>query len=104
MNPPWATERRAAGGTQNAAEPTAEVHVLSMSSSASDFWMGSNCLSGSACEASSLSSAIFDDLHGQNAQLFGSAAATSMLTIIGVVILLTPVLIRTWREFSRKGV
>ena len=25
-----------------------------------------------------------------------------MLTIIGVVILLTPVLIRTWREFNRK--
>ena len=57
-----------------------------------------------SANASSLSSAIFDDLHGQNAQLFGSAAATSMLTIIGVVILLTPVLIRTWREFSRKGV
>jgi multiple sugar transport system permease protein len=56
-----------------------------------------------SANASSLSSAIFDDLHGQNAQLFGSAAATSMLTIIGVVILLTPVLIRTWREFSRKG-
>ena len=54
--------------------------------------------------ASSLSSAIFEDLHGQNAQLFGSAAATSVLTIIGVVILLTPVLIRTWREFSRKAV
>ena len=35
--------------------------------------------------------------------LFGSAAATSMLTIIGVVILLSPVLIRTWREFNRKA-
>ena len=56
-----------------------------------------------SANASSLSSAIFDDLHGQNAQLFGSAAATSMLTIIGVVILLLPVLVRTWREFSRKG-
>jgi multiple sugar transport system permease protein len=54
--------------------------------------------------ASSLSSAIFDDLHGQNAQLFGSAGATSVLTIIGVVVLLTPVLIRTWREFSLKAV
>jgi ABC-type sugar transport system permease subunit len=54
--------------------------------------------------ASSLSSSIFDDLHGANTQLFGSAAATSVLTIIGVVVLLTPVLIRTWREFSRKAV
>ena len=35
--------------------------------------------------------------------LFGSAAATSMLTIIGVVILLTPVLMRTWRDFNRKA-
>ena len=34
--------------------------------------------------------------------LFGSAGATSMLTIIGVAILLTPVLIRTWREFRQK--
>ena len=52
--------------------------------------------------ATSLSWLIFNDLRGQNAQLFGSAAATSMLTIIGVIILLTPVLIRTWREFNRK--
>ena len=35
---------------------------------------------------------------------FSSAAATSMLTILGVVILLTPVLIRTWRDFNRKVV
>jgi hypothetical protein len=35
---------------------------------------------------------------------FNSAAATSMLTVIGVVILLTPVLIRTWRDFNRKRV
>ena len=54
--------------------------------------------------ASSLSSSIFDDLHGTGAQLFGSAAATSMLTIAGVIVLLIPVLIRTWREFSRKAV
>jgi ABC-type sugar transport system permease subunit len=56
-----------------------------------------------SANASSLSSSIFADLHGQNAQLFGSAAATSVLTIIGVVILLMPVLIRTWREFNRKA-
>lgn len=52
--------------------------------------------------ATSLSWAIFNDLRGQVDQLFGSAAATSMLTIIGVVILLSPVLIRTWREFNRR--
>ena len=34
---------------------------------------------------------------------WGSAAATSVLTIIGVVILLMPVLFRTWREFNRKA-
>ena len=54
--------------------------------------------------ASSLSSSIFQDLHGQNAQLFGSAAATSVLTIVGVIVLLTPVLVRTWREFRHRAV
>ncbi len=52
--------------------------------------------------ASSLSWSIFNDLRGQVDQLFGSAAATSMLTIVGVIILLSPVLIRTWREFNRR--
>ncbi|MEM7515936.1 MAG: sugar ABC transporter permease [Planctomycetota bacterium] len=51
--------------------------------------------------ATSLSSIIYDDLRGDIAR-FNSAAATSMLTIIGVAILLTPVLIRTWRDFNRK--
>ena len=51
--------------------------------------------------AQSLSSIIYDDLRGDVAR-FNSAAATSMLTIIGVAILLTPVLIRTWRDFNRK--
>ena len=55
-----------------------------------------------AANATSLSYAIFNDLRSQNAQLFGSAAATSMLTIAGVVILLMPVLRRTWHEFSHK--
>ena len=54
--------------------------------------------------ATSLSYSIFSDLNGQFSQLFGSAAATSMLTIIGVVVLLIPVLIRTWRDFNRKPV
>jgi len=53
--------------------------------------------------ATSLSYLIFNDLSG-DAQLFGSAGATSVITIIGVIILLTPVLIRTWREFNHKVV
>lgn len=53
--------------------------------------------------ASSLSSSIYQDLTGQDTQLFGSAAATSVLTIIGVIILLLPVLRSTWREFKQKG-
>ena len=53
--------------------------------------------------ATSLSWIIFNDLFG-NAKLYGSAATTSMLTIIFVCIILTPVLIRTWRDFKRKGV
>lgn len=52
--------------------------------------------------ATSLSWAIFNDLHGQVDQLFGSAAATSMLTIVGVLILLLPVLVRTWRDFNHR--
>ncbi|MBN8629395.1 MAG: sugar ABC transporter permease [Rhodobacterales bacterium] len=54
--------------------------------------------------ATSLSWLVFNDLVGQDAQLFGSAASTSVITIIGVLILLTPVLRRTWREFNRKVV
>ena len=57
-----------------------------------------------SANATSLSWIIFNDLRGQDSQLFGSAAATSMLTILGVAILLTPVLIRTWREFNSKTV
>jgi multiple sugar transport system permease protein len=53
--------------------------------------------------ATSLSWLIFNDLRSSDSPLFGSAAATSVLTIICIVILLTPVLIRTWRDFSRKA-
>lgn len=56
----------------------------------------------SEANATSLSWTIYNDLRGQGAQLFGSAAATSMLTIVGVIILLMPVLVRTWREFKLK--
>lgn len=55
-----------------------------------------------AANATSLSFAIFNDLRGQNEQLFGSAAATSMLTIGGIIILLLPVLVRTWRDQPQK--
>lgn len=57
-----------------------------------------------SANATSLSWIIFNDLRGQDIQLFGSAAATSLLTILGVAVLLTPVLIRTWRDFNRKAV
>ncbi|SMX46254.1 carbohydrate ABC transporter permease [Maliponia aquimaris] len=55
-----------------------------------------------AASATSLSYLIYNDLRAAESPLFGSAAATSMLTIIGVVILLLPVLRRNWREFNRK--
>ncbi|MEP3346170.1 MAG: sugar ABC transporter permease [Litoreibacter sp.] len=54
--------------------------------------------------ATSLSWIIYNDLAGGVEQRFGSAGATSVLTIIGVAILLIPVLIRTWRDFNRKVV
>lgn len=53
--------------------------------------------------ATSLSWIIFNDLRESGNPLYGSAGATSLLTIIGVIILLTPVLIRTWRDFNRKA-
>ena len=53
--------------------------------------------------ATSLSWLIYNDLTGDSQQ-FGSAGATSVLTILGVVILLSPVLVRTWREFKHKAV
>lgn len=51
--------------------------------------------------ATSLSYIIYDDLRGGDVQLFRSAAVTSMLTIIGVAILVTPVIVRTWRDFKQ---
>jgi len=52
--------------------------------------------------AQSLSWAIFNDLGGEVQQL-SSAAATSVMTIIGVAILLSPVLYRTWRDNRRAA-
>ena len=54
-----------------------------------------------AASATSLSYLIYTDLRAAEQPLFGSAAATSLLTILGVVILLSPVLVRTWRDFGR---
>ena len=51
--------------------------------------------------ATSLSWIIYNDLGGET-RLLSSAATTSVLTIIGVSILLAPVLVRTWREFNPK--
>lgn len=53
--------------------------------------------------ATSLSYIIYSDLRG-DAIRFNSAAATSMLTVLGACILLSPVLVRTWRDFTRKNV
>lgn len=53
--------------------------------------------------ATSLSWFIYNDLRESGNPLYASAGATSMLTILGIVILLTPVLIRTWRDFNRKA-
>lgn len=54
--------------------------------------------------ATSLSWIIYNDLLGEGGMpLFSSAGATSMLTILGVAILLLPVLIRTWRQYNKKS-
>lgn len=54
-----------------------------------------------SAHATSLSTNIFSDLDGES-RLLSSASTTSVLTIIGVIILLSPVLIRTWRDWDRK--
>jgi ABC-type sugar transport system permease subunit len=50
--------------------------------------------------AQSLSFFIYSDLGGET-RLLSSAAATSVLTILGVAILLSPVVVRTWRTFGK---
>jgi ABC-type sugar transport system permease subunit len=50
--------------------------------------------------AQSLSYFIYSDLGGET-RLLSSAAATSVLTISGVLVLLSPVLVRTWRQFGK---
>lgn len=53
-----------------------------------------------SAHAQSLSYFIYSDLGGET-RLLSSAAATSVLTIVGIVILLSPVLVRTWRSFGK---
>lgn len=53
--------------------------------------------------ARSLSWVIFNDLRESGNPLYASAGATSLLTIIIVVFLMMPVLVRTWRDFTRKS-
>lgn len=54
-----------------------------------------------SAHATSLSSNIYSDLGGES-RLLSSASTTSVLTIMGVVILLSPVLYRTWRDWEKK--
>jgi len=54
-----------------------------------------------SAHATSLSSIIYSDLNGES-QLLSSASTTSVLTIMGVIILLSPVLVRTWREWGKE--
>ena len=51
--------------------------------------------------ATSLSWIIFNDLGGETRQL-SADATTSVMTILGVAILLSPVLLRAWRDFKEK--
>ena len=50
-------------------------------------------------KAQSLSTLIYEHLVIQQDKRYGTAAATSLLTILMVFVLLLPVLIRTWRDF-----
>ena len=54
-----------------------------------------------SAHATSLSWFIFNDLGGET-RLLSSASSTSVLTVLGVCILLSPVLVRTWRDFNKK--
>ncbi len=53
--------------------------------------------------ATSLSYLIYSDLRGQESPLYGSASATSMMTIIGIILLLLPLLRRSWRDFAQRS-
>ena len=52
--------------------------------------------------AQSLSYFIYADLSATN-RLLSSASATSVLTILGIIVLLSPVILRTWKSFGRAA-
>lgn len=54
-----------------------------------------------SAHATSLSWIIYNDLSGETQQL-SAASTTSVLTIIGVAILLSPILVHTWKDFKGK--
>lgn len=54
-------------------------------------------------QASSLSVLVFKDLMNGTTRLYGSAAATSMLTILCIALLMMPSMIRSWQSFKAKG-
>lgn len=54
-------------------------------------------------QASSLSVLVFRDLMNSAPPLYGSAAATSMLTVICIALLMMPSMIRSWHSFKAKG-
>jgi ABC-type sugar transport system permease subunit len=54
-------------------------------------------------QASSLSVLIFKDLHNASSPLYGSAAATSILTIACIALLMMPSMIRSWHSFQAKA-
>lgn len=53
-----------------------------------------------AANASSVSLLIFQDLRSGDAPLFGSAAASSMLTIACIAMLLVPSMVTNWKSFK----
>jgi len=54
-------------------------------------------------QASSLSVLVFKDLMNGTTRLYGSAAATSMLTILCIALLMMPSMIRSWQTFKGKA-
>lgn len=56
-----------------------------------------------AANATSLAYLIYSSLNTQTSQLFGAAAATSVITIGFIVVLLVPVLLRTAREMGGRA-
>ena len=55
-----------------------------------------------AASASSISILIYQDLQNGDSPSFGSAAATSILTVLAIAVMLTPSMIRSWNVFRRK--